>query len=99
MGPHKEIFQLEINSVVDSLSHIKDHHYVDRLTTLLQSHESLFATSVANMGHASLVRHRIETIGPPISLPLRRTPERLKAVVQSQMEDMHTNGVIRRVII
>ena len=46
------------------------------------------------LGKTSVVRHGIQTTGPPIRQPLRRIPESLKPVVEHEVHKM-LQGVVR----
>ena len=52
-----------------------------KLLELLATFSTLFVTPEEPLGKTSVVRHGIQTTGPPICQPLRRIPESLKPVV------------------
>ena len=50
---------------------------------------------MTELGVAKEVKHRIETNGPPVHLPVRRTPDALKVVIRTQVEEMLAHNIIR----
>ena len=66
-----------------------------RLEAFLNRHEDLFATNPANLGRCKLVKHHIETTGPPVYQNRYRTAVQLRPVVKQQIEEMLANDIIR----
>ena len=66
-----------------------------RLEAFLNRHEDLFATNPANPGRCKLVKHHIETTGPPVYQNRYRTAVQLRPVVKQQIEEMLANDIIR----
>lgn len=95
VGPKTHgIYRLDLGMVDNSLSYIIDPCNRQRIRNLLISYDALFATSMTDMGNTSIVQHSIETVGPPISLPLRRTPEKLRQIVRDHVNEMLRSGII-----
>ena len=66
-----------------------------KLLELLATFSTLFVTPEEPLGKTSVVRHGIQTTGPPICQPLRRIPESLKPVVEHEVHKMLQQGVVR----
>ena len=62
---------------------------------LLMEFSDLFASEDAPLGRTSLVKHSIETEGPPIRQPRRRLPVALKDTVNGEVQKMLEQEVIR----
>ena len=85
----------------DSLPDISACTHLDptqrgKLHDLLLSFKDLFMSQLTRPGCAKEVQHRIPTTGPPIRQPVRRLPEALKGVVNSDTQKMLAQKVIRR---
>ena len=68
---------------------------IQQLQQLLSDYSDLFVTPGGQLGCTNVVRHVIQTSGPPIHQPMRRLPVALKETVDSQVETMLTQNVIR----
>ena len=66
-----------------------------KLRKLLSSYDGLFATKLTELGTATTVKHTINTSGPPVNLPLRRTPIALRDAVKAHVDEMLTHSIIR----
>ena len=53
------------------------------LLTLLHDYHDLFATDADPLGRTAVVRHAINTEGPPIHQPMRRQPVALQNAIDS----------------
>ena len=70
--------------------------YLQPIRGLLYDNNNLFADKMSELGMATAVKHTINTGDTnPINLPLRRTPESLKLVVRSHIDEMETHNIIR----
>jgi hypothetical protein len=68
----------------------------EKIAELIHAINKLFANTMSELGLAYAVKHKIDTgTSNPISLPLRRTPNKLKLVVRSHIEDMEKHKIIR----
>ncbi len=65
------------------------------LQQLFEAYQTRFAAKMTDLGVAKNLKHRIETNGPPIQLPMRRTPDALKVVIKTQVEDMLAHNIIK----
>ena len=65
------------------------------LTGLLAEFSDVFAPVTGPKGCTTAVKHAIPTTGPPIRQPMRRLPEALKATVQTEVQHMLENDIIR----
>lgn len=68
---------------------------VAQLQQLLQSFQHLFLEHTGQLGKASVVRHGIKTTASPIKQPIRRLPVALKKVVNTEVDKMLNDNVIR----
>ena len=59
------------------------------------SYKDLFTLKGDPLGHTDRVKHVIQTEGPPIRQPIRRLPEALKEVVDTETHRMLEEGVIK----
>ena len=66
-----------------------------QLQKLLHDYADLFVTAGGSLGCTGLVKHKIQTAGPPIRQSMRRLPVALKATVNSQVETMLQQNVIQ----
>ena len=66
-----------------------------KLLELLATFSTLFLTPEEPLGKTSVVRHGIQTTGPPIRQRLHRIPESLKPVVEHEVHKMLQQGVVR----
>ena len=66
-----------------------------QLLDLLASFGTLFSRVGGPLGRTGMVKHDIETSGPPIRQPLRRLPHSMKPVVEDEVQRMLQQGVIR----
>ena len=66
-----------------------------KLVNLLTEYCDVFAPAEGPSGYTSVVTHAIPTTGPPIRQSMRRLPEALKGTVQSEVERMLDQHVIR----
>ncbi len=63
---------------------------------LIGRHRNLFADRMSELGMATAVKHTINVgTSDPINLPLRRTPEALRLIVKTQIEEMENHNIIR----
>ena len=70
--------------------------YLQPIRGLLYDNSNLFADKMSELGMATAVKHTINTGDTnPINLPLRRTPESLKLVVRSHIDEMEAHNIIR----
>ena len=65
----------------------------EQLQNLLSSFH-VFAKAEAPLGRTGIVKHGIQTSGSPIRQPLRRLPQALKPVVNSEVQKMLSQGII-----
>ena len=66
-----------------------------QLQKLLHDYADLFVTAGGSLGCTGLVKHKIQTSGPPIRQSMRRLPVALKTTVDSQVEAMLQQNVIQ----
>ena len=66
-----------------------------QLLNLLVSFSTVFTTDNDPLGRTSVVKHNIQTSGPPIRQPLRRLPQAMKPVVEREIQKMLEQGVIQ----
>ena len=59
-----------------------------QLKQFLHDYAFLFVTAGRSLGCTGLVRHQIQTSGPPIRQSMRHLPVALKTTVDSQVETM-----------
>jgi len=88
----------EINTIKTNAELTVDHlppQEQQELQQLFDAYQTLFAAKMTDLGVAKNVKHRIEKNGPPIQLPMRRTPDALKVVIKTQVEDMLAHNIIR----
>ena len=68
----------------------------EKITKLLNAHQHLFANKMSELGMATAIKHTINTgTSPPVNLPLRRTPQKLKMTVRSHIDEMQCHNIIR----
>ena len=65
------------------------------LLGLLTKFSDLFAPRGGPVGQTAMVKHAILTEGPPIRQQVRRVPEALKSVVDSEVTKMLKQGVVK----
>ena len=65
------------------------------LLKLLSEYRDLFATDNRSLGRTSVVKHTIHTDGHPIRQPVRRQPRALQDAIDTEVQQMLQNGVIR----
>ena len=65
------------------------------LLTLLHDYNDLFASDADPTGRTAVVRHAINTEGPPIRQPMRRQPVALKEAIDSEVQKMLEQGVVQ----
>ena len=65
------------------------------LLGLLTKFSDLFAPRGGPVGQTAMVKHAILTEGPPIRQQMRRVPEALKTVVDSEVTKMLEQGVVK----
>ena len=65
------------------------------LLKLLSEYSDLFATDNGSLGRTSVVKHTIHTDGHPIRQPVRRQPKALQDAIDTEVQHMLQNGVIR----
>ena len=65
------------------------------LLGLLSEFSDVFAPVTGPRSCTTAVKHTIPTTGPPIRQPMRRLPEALKETVQTEVQHMLENDVIR----
>ena len=68
---------------------------IQELKRSLVSFSDLFASPTGALGRTSVVKHAIQTDGPPVKQQLRRMPEALKAAVKEEVQKMLNQGVVR----
>ena len=68
---------------------------IQELKRFLVSFSDLFASPTGTLGRTSVVKHAIQTDGPPVKQQLRRMPEALKAAVKEEVQKMLNQGVVR----
>ena len=69
---------------------------LEAVTRLLQKHSDVFSSGNFNLGDCSVIPHEIKVSdGPPIRLPYRRIPPHLMPEVQSMLQEMLKQGIIR----
>ena len=66
-----------------------------QLQKLLQNFSDVFKMPGKPNGRTPLVKHTIPTKGSPIRQPLRRLPEKLKRIVDEEINEMLKNDIIR----
>ena len=66
-----------------------------QLLNLLTSFSTIFTTANDPLGRTNVVKHSIQTSGPPIRQPLRRLPQAMKPVVEMEVQKMLEQGVIQ----
>ena len=66
-----------------------------KLLDLLHDYGDLFAIDGGPLGRTSLVKHAIHTEGPPIRQPNRQQPVALKNTIDSEVQKMLQQGVIK----
>ncbi len=66
----------------------------DQLLELLTQYNDVFATPEGPLGKTSMVKHEVQTTGPPIRQPVRRPLESLKGVVGKELQKMLQQGVV-----
>ena len=70
--------------------------HLAEVKNLIARHKNLFADKMSELGMATAVKHTINVgASNPINLPLRRTPEALRIVVKTQIEEMEAHNIIR----
>ena len=67
----------------------------EQLFSLLQSFHNVFSSPQKPYGRTNAIHHSIETTGPPIRQPLRRVPYSLQDTINTEVEKMLDNRVIR----
>ena len=77
--------------ILDHLSSEKQLLLLDCLT----KHQSLFAENMSEMRMANVVKHAINLKGEPVNLKMRRTPNSLKPIIKSKIDEMLTHNIIR----
>ncbi len=78
-----------------NLPHVPKEH-LQAVRQLLSDNSNLFAEKMSDLGMACAIKHKINTENSkPINLPLRRTPESLKIVVRSHIDEMEAHHIIR----
>ena len=65
------------------------------LLTLLHDYHNLFASDVDSVGHTGVIRHTINTEGPPIYQPMHCQPVPLQNAIDSEVQKMLDQGVIQ----
>ena len=65
------------------------------LLKLLSEYSDLFATDNGSLGRTSVVKHTIHTDGHPIRQPVRRQPKALQGAIDTEVQHMLQNGVVR----
>ena len=79
------------------LSHLHEKERV-RVERVLSDYKTLFANNLSELGTTSFVEHSIDTgNAPPIKQLLRRLPNALKPIVDSQVKEMiapHRSGAV-----
>ena len=65
------------------IDHLREENQ-SKLSELLEAYQPLSANKMTELGVAKGVKHRIETVGPPIHLPVRWTPNALKVVTKGE---------------
>ena len=65
------------------------------LLALLSEFSDIFAPITGPTGCTTAVKHVIPTTGSPIRQPIRRLPEALKATVNTEVQQMLDNNIIR----
>ena len=63
-----------------------------QLLNLLVSFSTVFTTANDPLGRTSVVKHNIQTSGPPIRQPLRRLPQAMKPVVEREVQNKYYVG-------
>ncbi len=67
-----------------------------KIAKLLNDNIKLFANKMSELGMATAIKHSINTgTTNPITLPLRRTPNKLKLTVRGHIEEMEAHKIIR----
>ena len=69
---------------------------IQELKRFLVSFSDLFASPTGTLGRTSVVKHAIQTDGPPVKQQLRRMPEALKAAVKEEVQKILNQGVVRQ---
>ena len=70
--------------------------YLAKTRALLNANTKLFAEKMSELGMATAIKHNINTGNTlPIKLSHRRTPEALKMIVKSHIEEMEAHNIIR----
>jgi len=77
------------------ISHIKSVSDRNHLEAFFDKHKFAFAYSMADLRCAIGVEHAINTIGAPVTLPIRRLAHTLRPIVKDQIDSMLANGIIR----
>ena len=65
------------------------------LDSLLQDFSDIFSSPQRPYGKTEVVKHQIDTRGPPIRQPFRRVPYSLRDTLQKEVDSMLNNRVIR----
>ena len=65
------------------------------LLNLLHDYQDLFASNADSLGRTAMVRHAINTEGPPIRQSMRRQPAVLRTTIDSEVQKMLQQGVIQ----
>ncbi len=66
----------------------------EQLLELLTQYSDVFATPDGTLGKTSMVKHEVQTTGPPIRQPVRKLPESLKGAVSEELQKMLQQGVV-----
>lgn len=86
--PH--VSTLNIDLTLSALSPQEQEQFLG----VLQSFHNVFATAEKPLGHTSVVKHHIQTTGPPLRQPMRRIPFSLKDTVNDEVRKMLDSGLI-----
>ena len=66
-----------------------------QLTNLLNKFASLFTPKGGQVGRTQIVKHAITTEGPPVRQPVRRVPQALKEVIDTEVTKMLEQGIVK----
>ena len=78
---------------LDSAELTKDQK--GQMRALLTEFSDVFSVVGGPLGRTNVVKHAIHTAGMPVKQPPRRLPEVLKPVVNTEIDNMLSQGVIR----
>ncbi|CAG2255790.1 Retrovirus-related Pol polyprotein from transposon 17.6,Retrovirus-related Pol polyprotein from transposon 297 [Mytilus edulis] len=94
-GQNKKGLRSDLHDLLNRTSDKLSRSEKQKVKSLVQEYESLFAETDSDLGKTSLVKHEIETGNArPFKEPPRRTPFHLSKVVNDNIDKMLENKVI-----